>query len=351
MTLSPYSNPLDIPKFHKGDKVYFIGDPSVRSLERDVRYEVVECVPSSKKHYALTIKVNDVMIISDNPNNYVSEDEYKRIKKKENTNNFQGGDIVYYNGPNNYGFEKDHAYTLFSSPNGDSFSLKAGKTHKEISREVANIYFISQEYYKKMKGYTHEPDSSKINIQSISNYKKYSRFNVGDTVYYIGIEIRELKNDFPYLVELYNSDRKLVRINNVIIDESEVISKKEYDRINFEDDSETVEIIGKPRDEMDIKRQIWNDTKTGKLKWFRPFSSVDRWFRTLIKLEKPTGSYLKIDIYSSKTDGGKWSMSIYYHRNKEKTKIEDNGILVKQYPEGTIIKTLANNIQRSLKEE
>jgi hypothetical protein len=333
----------NIPKFSKGEKVYFIGDSSKRSLENDKPYEVVECIPSDKKFYSLTIKNGD-NFINDKPDNFVSEKEYKKFKNKKVKNDFNGGDTVYYNGPAGQEFEFDHAYTLFASPGG-YFSLKLGKTYKEISKEVADMFFISQEEYKKKRGFTHEPDSSKILLSSLPGYTKHLRFNVGEKAYFMGDETRELKNDKPYVVQYFDNDKNIIRVNGVTLSGDDFITEKEYERIN--DSKEIVNIIGKKKNEIELKEQIFKDTKSGKLKWYRPYASMKRWYRTMIKLEKPENAYIKIDMYIIKADDNKWTMVIYFNRTND----FKNEIRIENYNESSITKAIVKYIEKNIEDE
>lgn len=347
--------PSNKVKFQPGDIVFFIGDTTKRSLDNNTPYEVIECLPN--KYYNIRIKTEDNLIISDSSDNFISVHDYKNIKQPVKRK-FNAGDIAYYTGPEGQGFKHNQAYVLFLTIGGD-YLLKVGNNSKHISKEVADIFFISEEEYQnKNSGITSPEDSgitpsepSKIIPIGSANYKKYTKFYEGDIVYYIGIESDMLNNDQPYKVQAYNSDSMLIRINGVIINERDVISKKEYEKYSIVDDDETVEIIGKPRSEIEIKHQIWKDTKNGKLEWFRPFSSYDKWFRAIYKLDEPKESYLRIDIKFSKTDGNVWSLWVYFHRNKAGTKISENFELVKNYNESSILRFIVNHIQNNLKEE
>jgi len=331
-------------KFQKGEMVYFIGDPSKRALDKDKPYEVLECVPDSNSHYALTIKISNTLSLNDKPDNFISEEEYKQMKQRNKKHNFKGGEIVYYNGPEGQKFKKDIPYLLFDSPGG-YFLVHVGNEAETISKEVANAFFISEQEYKQEKGVS-TTSSNNDGFKGLANFKKYSKYNTGNVVYYIGTETGVLKNDEPYKVQFYDSNKGIVRINGVVLDTTDVITKNEYDNFNVPDEGETVEIIGKPKDEMEIKRQVWVDTKSGKLKWFRPFASFNSWYRAILKLENPTGAFLKIDLYISKTDNNKWNLMIYYNR-----KATVDSILIKQFTESSIIKALVNYVKKNLTDD
>lgn len=330
--------PSNKAKFQKGEFVYYVGKASNRALDKNMPYEVIDCVPSTEKYYNITIMADNNKIV-DNSNNFISAHDYKNLKKS-NGNNFKGGDVVYYNGPDGQGFKNNQAYTLLYTLGGD-FSIKVDNDSKEVSKEVVNAFFISEDEYKKSKG-SSTNNSNQIIIQNSTNFK--SKYYQGDIVYYVGIETDMLNNDQPYKVQAYDSNRDIIRINGVVMDAKEVISKKEYDhfKIDDEDDAETVEIIGKPKTEIEIKHQIWKDTKSGKLSWFRPFSSNENFYRAILLIDNPKNLSLKFDLYISKLDGNsKLVLFIYFKKNSDE-------ILIKKYSETPVLKIISNYIKNNL---
>jgi hypothetical protein len=236
---------------------------------------------------------------------------------------------------------------LFLTLGGD-FSLKVGNKTKHFSQDVVQTFFITEKEYQKKNGIT-KPDSNKIVTVGSTNFKKYSKFYEGDIVYFIGTENIMLNNDMPYKVQRYDQDRDFIRINGVILKASEVISKKEYEEYNNIDDQDTIEIIGKPRTEIELKHQLWKDTKTGKLRWYRPFASVENWYRTIHILDKPEDSYLRFDLYHSKIDN-KWALKSFFHRKKPEIKITESFEFIREYRETSILKLIANFVQNNIKE-
>lgn len=242
-------------------------------------------------------------------------------------NKFKVGDIVYYRGKTKtwYGhmFKKDTPYSIsIIYPSGMSV-----KTSPYSSILVDPDDFMSVDEY---------------NSNNSDSFEK-RKFKPGDIVYY-NKDDGFLKKDVPFRLfkSIYgegydifvNSDRRTL---GIIFLENSFISENEYQNNKFNNS------------DIEIKLKIFTDTRSGKLKWFRPYKTHQDHYRTKIKLENPQNSYLRIDLMS--VGNNKHSLTINYHRNSVKYKADQNSIFIKKYDHSKSISMLLKYVEKQVDED
>jgi hypothetical protein len=167
-------------------------------------------------------------------------------------------------------------------------------------------------------------------------------FKVGDVVYYMGNKIARLNPDTPYKVEFFNPNTNAIKIDGDICPSTDFISEEDYKKLN----NKTFN-IGEMKTDTEIRWRIYKDTKSGELKWEKPYAPQDEWFRAIVKLEKPDKAYLRIDVRKTNT----WEMEIYYHRNRPPFEADNSGMIIRHFKEGKIVATIARKILEKMRED
>jgi hypothetical protein len=412
-------HPLYIPKFKKGDNVYWVGtniSGSTSAFDKNYPYKVIDCKPRSELYYGLGLTGRNGRVVYVDPDEFISEEEYNKKNKSSKENgsssfNPKPGDMVYYVGPSHFLLKNDTPYRLFRAPKmpippkeffeiviDDNRTLTIEKnmiksnfisseeydekhkdilTNKEKLKNRQIIYYIGPEsdiyeydvqyiindnkkftdcfdiyvrkkgrnfgsWFSPRKQWVEEnfisEDEYKIRKSTgkpiIPNYQDFKnrRISYGDTVYYVGEDTKNkrkfpttlgglksfphLKADTPYKVEFVNITAGMIRVkeNNYNYPEKDFMTEEEYERLKMSAD-ETPDIaseIGKNKSDVDLRMQIFKDTKNKKLVWTRPYSTHKQWFRTYVYLKNPPNSHLRIDVKKDDV----WELIIYFHRNR-----------------------------------
>lgn len=352
------------PVFKKGDLVYYTGNQT-ELFKKDMPYKVADCVPKSINYIDLRVYINPNRIVYVDSKDFISQKEWEPVSfdyiseeeydndnnKKKKKNDFMSGDIVYYDGDPNDKIKRHIAFRLWAGRNNtfDVFTPDENKNHGvdkgewiTLPASFVNDNFIHEEEYKK-KYPNGSPKESEHQQAAVKNYDSFIKgFKVGDTIYYVGDRISRFKKDTPYKVQFYNAFTKVLKIDGDIYPSDDFIKEEEYEKLKLLNDDNKVESGGrKKKNEMEIKMDLWRDTKSGKLIWFRPYEINDEWFRTKIKLDNPPGAYLRVDL---KRERDQWELLIYYHRNSKDKKADDNSLLIQNLVESKIITALAKRI-------
>ena len=233
---------------------------------------------------------------------------------------FKKGDTVYYVGSYDGSLYQNTPYVVFST-GFDNVGIRIKSKYGNMTVSYNYKKFISELEYRKK----HASTSISGTVSSLYKEKKFKK---DDVVYFIGRE-GQLKNNSPYRVlssqfcgildgvKLYNLTIK--DVNSRLYDgfnANNFITKEEYEKNKNKEenlDDIIVSALYSPKLDTAIRMQIFQDTKSGVLKWTKPYKNFDDWFRAILKLKKPTEAYLRFDI---KKVFGEWEMIIYYHRNK-----------------------------------
>jgi hypothetical protein len=343
MSIEEYNKLKDIPKkerklekkFKEGEKVFFIGD-DYKNLNNHTTYTIEFC----GLNYLILRGFKDMFDVK----YFISKEE--RDKKNSNAdkinkklNNFKEGDVVYYNAiERNFEYHKPYKLWGYASEKSTVFGIYVGNVLKPIPKDVVNKDFISEEEYKKKYG----AEDPKI----IGNYKDFTTgkaFKKDDKIYYMGDSIQKLKADIPYKVDYYNPLTGFIKIGEDVFPDADFISEEKYKELN-DDKISTIE-IGKVKSEIQLKLQIYKDTKSNKLIWASPYSNNEEWYRTKIKLNNPPDAYLRIDIKKVK---GEWEMFIYFHRNNHHALVKNSGVVVRYFKETSTLKALARRIKNQI---
>jgi len=241
-------------------------------------------------------------------------------------NDFKKGDIVYYIGDNR-GFLSHNTPYKVDSVCLSNINIKVNSAGN-MTVSYNNKKFISELEYRKRNTSISSQYISPIPVILSTNQEK--KFKRDDIVYYIG-KGNQLKNDVPYIVLSSNFEGILkgIKLYTLTIKDmngrlfdgfsaTNFISKEEYEK-NFGDDEnlDDSKLITSsshlPKSDSDIRMRVFHDTKSGELKWTRPYRNYDSWFRSVFYLKEPPEAYLRFDI---RKVSGEWEMYIYYHRNK-----------------------------------
>jgi len=193
---------IRIPKFKKGDIVYYVGD-SPRSYDKNRPYVVVDCKSKAEALYGLGITKGNATIYVD-PDDFISEEEFKKRKLNDNLQKQQPsfdpkvGDIVYYVGngniidPNNR-LKKDVPYRLFRHP-----KYIIGKEFFEIGViEPTDISYLTIEKEDIKSNFISEEEYKRKNKDILKNKEK---FKDGQIVYYVGPQNKDYEYDTPYRI-------------------------------------------------------------------------------------------------------------------------------------------------------
>lgn len=260
------------------------------------------------------------------------------------------GDFVYYVGDNQ---------VLNFNPSNPS--IRKNIPYKVVKAESSNFGLcisISSHYsvFVNYKDYITSKEYEKL-----KNKLKINDLKIGDIVYYKG-QSSTLKKDRPYriinmtLKTILDGD-KLYSLTVKDIDKghlydgfisSNFISELKYKQNNSEVEEENEEEYSfdnnentkKPKEDSIIRLQIFRDTKSGKLKWDRPYEDKPEWYRTFLRLEEPAGSYLRFDLVKVKND---WELWVYLHKNENA-----NSITVKKMQQSNSLLRIVAKIENLL---
>jgi hypothetical protein len=361
------------PIFKKGDIVYFDPEDEVSpsgvkiigldkdwmtmprseinkplaTVKKDTPYEVMECRPKSQAHLGLSILLPDGRRPFFDPYDFISENEYRRSKglSLKPTHNFKSGEVVYYDGIE-HDFDYHNSYSLWTcAKDKDRLELWHKDRFIPLLKTYINANFISKEEYNKKYG-VEEPKKAIFNepdTRKIANYTTFAKaFKAGDKIYYLGDKIQKLKSDTPYKVDFYNPNTGMLKIGDVVCPDEDFISKDEYEKMN---DYKDINKKGQEKSEIQLKYQIYKDTKSRKIKWTSPYSEQPDWYRSIIKLEEPKSAYLRIDVRKMKDE---WELVIYYHKDRPPFTAENNGMVLKHFKETAALKAVAQKIKDSI---
>jgi len=260
---------LDLPRSIKvGDYVKYTGKEDGYTLQNNVPYEVLSSFPKgvdkkNKQIFALTVK-------SENGNIYSKESEdFEKIDK------FKAGDKAYYIGDNINLKEiivKGKPYDVMDVIGHDTIKIR---TDKNLPIQIPDNELATEQQYQKNKS-----TNSKYLSWTLSgiNTGPIATGSVG-----VGVAGSDALSQLNFLNKVVDS------INNPNPPKPE-------------------------KTETEIKMRIFKDTKSGALKWKRPYTTHGDWFRTTIKLEKPEQAYLRFDYVKMYNEH---ELRIYFHRNKK----------------------------------
>lgn len=354
------------PRFKPGDKAYYNGGriegyPGyiTAELKKDQPYDVVSYMTVSKSEkFPLQIRAGIYQPFM--PEEYfLTEKEFKQKDWKDKgygspmKRDFKAGDIVYYDDPDRH-FPLHTPFRLWAEKDPKVFGVflpSKDSSEKgewsQVLKEYIDKNFISEEEYKKKYGGTRPPFGEE---KRVGNYDSFVKgFKTGDKVYYIGDKIPRLKQDKPYVIQFYNPLTGLLKIDGDVCPSGDFISEQEYERLRMinADIEKDRPSDKEPKGEVQLKMQIYKDTKSGKLRWFRPYVKNDEWFRSTMQLDNPKGAYLRFDV---KRPADQWELHIYFHRNLKDKKAEDNSIEIRNFGETETLRGLVKKIDSQIGE-
>lgn len=356
-------------KFKKGDEVY-CNTNGVRGYVSDKNGDYYIILLKSKPYiindikksnvednkYYISIKTKDGILLKPEEYSYniffekvdfLTKEEYLNNIKSNGNRNFKAGDIVHYNGSGDL-VSKHIKFKLYKNQNPelfDVYNIENKTFFKTFFSKFINKNFISEQEYNSTN------NNNNNNNILLDNDDKKNSIKTGDIVYYIGDKIKRFENDKPYIVQFFNPLTGILKIDGDIYPGDDFLTSEQYkvykskgDDFNFEMPNNK----GQEKTEINIKLQIFYDTKNNKLKWSIPYPSIENWFRTKVLIEQLKDSFLRIDLYKGNAyNNSEWQLKIYYHRKK------DNlcGETVKIYKQSAILLKLAELIRKQIRND
>ena len=358
-------------KFKAGDIVHYDGPKDIQ-FDRDLPFRL--WADTNPEVFSINHKGEWTPVLKSFIEQYfISDEEYRQVgstvaKSATNKPKFSKDDIVYYNGPSDYKkgdynkycenkLKKDTPYKVDGYKEG-IYKL-ALRIEGNTLRFVPDDFMTEKEYKDKNKGKSEfswdigsiRNPAFKKSVDSkfeptVGNYDSFiKKFRAGDTIYYVGDKIPKLKKDTPYKVKFYNPSTGLIQLNDATCPDTDFISEKDYERLKLLNDSTNKKgEKGEKKNEVELKMNIYRDTKENKIVWTQPYSTHDEWFRSNIYLKDPPKSYLRIDV---KREEDKWNLYIYFHRSKNPISGlgGDKPIQILHFEESQILKAIAIKIQ------
>jgi hypothetical protein len=353
-------DPLDVSSGHDfkdGDRVYYNG-PRHELIEQGRMYVLFKYSQNiiGKKFFEICafdrVKNEERWLTLEKEfvdNNFISEKEYKEKTKSFSSilskNKFKEGSVAYYDGPGDMGYEYNVPYRIQKNRSDDKLWdiwVKEKKAKfggfKFPTKEFVENNFLTEDEYKIVGKVKNVPTRSNV----VSNYREFSRFKDGDTVFYVGETNKKKigfqvpdrvgglqsnqdppKNDKPYIIDFYNRSAGMIRVKGVSYSypEKDFATAEEYERLKSLDEEVPTPSneVGIRKNDIMLKFQIFKDTKKNVLKWIRPYSTHEDWYRAYVYLDQPPNSHLRLDLKRPSILGereDKWQLEIYYHRNR-----------------------------------